>query len=94
MNVLKDVITFWKDTWREDKLLFWMEALGTALGMAAAVILNVWVTNPIMLVVLSLYLVSAVMLCYGGYKRQSSFIMLLMAFYTLTSVFGLINLFL
>ena len=92
MDLVTDILDYWKETWRDDRFLFWVELGGTVLGMAASLVLNIYVTNPIMLVVLSLYVVSAVMLAYGGYKRRSSSIFVLMSFYTIVSVFGLINL--
>jgi len=93
MQLLKDVKQFWIDTWRTDKKLFFSEAFGTLLGMTAAGILNFQSTNPNMLLVLILYLISAVLMAYASYKRKSSFLVILMIFYATTSVYGLINLY-
>ena len=93
MKILKDVVLFWKETWRDDKALFFSEAIGTFLGMMAAGILNIYSKDPNMLAVLTLYLISAVLMGYASYKRKSSFLVILMVFYGVTSVYGLINLF-
>jgi hypothetical protein len=93
LNVIKGMIDFWVQTWKSNKLLFWLEASGTVLGMVAAGILNFNSTSPDMLSVLILYFISAVLLACSSYIRESSFFVLLMTFYATTSIYGLINLF-
>jgi hypothetical protein len=93
LNVIKGMVDFWVQTWQSNKLLFWLEASGTVLGMVAAGILNFNSTNPNMLAVLILYFISAVLLACSSYIRESSFFVLLMTFYATTSIYGMINLF-
>jgi len=93
LKIIRGMIDFWADTWKSNKLLFWLEATGTALGMIAAGILNFNSTDPSMLPILVLYFISAVLLAWSSYIRESSFFVILMTFYATTSIYGLINLF-
>jgi hypothetical protein len=92
MNLLKDIAAYWKETWEENKLVFFLELFGTAMGMTASALLNFFAaSNPPMLTILLLYGVSAAMLAYTSFKRHSSFMVLLMLFYTIVSCVGLFN---
>lgn len=91
MNILKDVINFWIETWNTNKLLFWVEALSTLQGMTACALLNFTAENPNMALILLLYVTSAVGLAWGSYIRKASFVLVLMSFYAVTSSIGLIN---
>lgn len=92
MNLFKSVIEFWVETWKTNRLLFWVEALSTLQGMIACTLLNFTADDPNMLVILTLYVTSAVGLAWCSYIRRASFVMVLMSFYAITSVFGLVKL--
>lgn len=91
MNLFKDVVRFWVDTWNTNRLLFWVEALSTIQGMTACALLNFTTENPNMALILFLYVTSAVGLAWGSYTRKASFVLVLMSFYAITSSIGLIN---
>lgn len=89
MTFLKDVMTFWIETWHQNKLLFWAEAFGSATGIIAAIVLNFSVLAPNMLVILTLYLVSAGALAWAMYMRKASFMLLMMLVYFCAALKGL-----
>jgi hypothetical protein len=91
-NFVRGVWAFWKETWRLDKRLFFAEAIGTFLGMGAATMMGFQSPSPNLLWVFSMYLVSAILLVYSSYKRHSSWMVVLMAFYSITTTIGLLKL--
>lgn len=90
MSILQEALDSWIETWHNNKTLFWMEFTGTLLGMVSSVVLNVLANNPPMLFILLCYLVSGLLLAIASNIRRSPFIFLLMSFYTLAAVYGLI----
>jgi len=92
--MLSDIVGFWQATWKESKALFLAEMIGTLGGMIGASVLCFMAPNPNLLVSFSAYMVSSLALLYSCYIRKSSWMMLLMIFYTFTTSIGLIRLFL
>ena len=92
MNIFREALAAWTDTWHNNRRLFWIELSGTLLGVISAIIINMCAASPPMLIILIGYFVSAVLLAYASYVRKSPFICLLMSFYAITSVYGLIQL--
>lgn len=91
-NFVRGIWAFWKETWRLDKVLFFAEAIGTALGMGAASIMAFQSPAPNLFAVFTMYFISAILLMYSNYKRHSSWMVVLMAFYSITTAIGLIKL--
>lgn len=92
-NFVAGIIAFWRETWRTNKPLFWAEAIGTLCGMAAALTMSLQSPNPNLLVVFIFYIVSAILLMYSNYVRHSSWMVVLMTFYLVTTTYGLFRLF-
>ena len=91
-RIIDDVLRFWMETWQVNKTLFFAEALGSLLGMGAAAIMAITAPNPNLLWVFTMYVISAIMLMYASYKRRSSWMLVLMTFYAVTTSFGLFRL--
>lgn len=92
MNIFKSALQSWIDTWNTNRPLFWLELNGCVAGICAAITINVLVTKPPMLDILSLYFISALCLIISSYIRKSTFMMLLMTFYAILSIIGICNL--
>lgn len=91
-KVADDVLRFWMETWKLNKTLFVAEAIGSLLGMGAAAIMALTAPNPNLLWVFTMYVISAILLMYASYKRRSSWMLVLMTFYAVTTSFGLFKL--
>lgn len=93
-NFVTGIIAFWQETWKTNKPLFWAEALGTFFGMAAAFVMAAMSPVPNLFIVFTFYIISAILLMYSNYIRHSSWMVVLMTFYLVTTTFGLYRLFL
>lgn len=93
MNLIRDILQFWTSTWRQSKILFFAEAIGALSGMTAATIMAVGAPDPNLFAAFSLYVLSSVLLMYASFKRQSSWMLCLMTFYTIITSIGIYNLF-
>jgi hypothetical protein len=87
-----NVVAYWKELWEQNKVLFWVEAIGIILAMAAAILLAKFAVAPPLMAVFALNLISDILLAYSSYCRRSAFLLLLMIFYSLTSTYGIIYL--
>ena len=92
-NFAKEILVFWKETWLENKTLFFAEMIGTLGGMIGSGILTFGAPDPNLLLSFSAYIVSSLALLYACHIRKSSWMMLLMIFYTFTTTVGLVKLF-
>ncbi len=92
MNFIQNIYKFWVNTWNQSKMLFFAEAVGSLTGMAASASMALYAPEPNLLVVFVLYEISALLLAYAAYRRESSWIMMLMAFYFVMTGVGLFNL--
>jgi hypothetical protein len=91
-NFVRGIWAFWRETWFSSKRLFFAEAFGTFLGMTAATLMAMQALAPNLLLVFTFYLVSALLLMYSSYKRHSSWMVVLMTFYAITTSIGLVRL--
>ena len=89
---VKDIIHFWIESWTNNRLVFWIEAICTLMGMIACVLLNFSPNDPKIYLILWLYLFSAIGLAYTSYTRKVSFMVFLMGFYATVTTYGLIKL--
>jgi recombinational DNA repair protein RecT len=92
-KIVMEVYHSWKETFKNDKLLFFVELFSTVLAMLACATLNLHPENPKMYAVLFLYGISAAGMAWASYKRNSSFMLLLMSYYFVWSVFGILKLY-
>jgi|TARA_B110000483_G_scaffold205168_2_gene248622 hypothetical protein len=90
-KIVGDIWDFWVITWRESQTLFWTEAIATTSSVCASIVLAVKSPYPPLLIVFSLYLVGSILLMYAMYVRKSSWMMVLMTWYSLMNVVGLYN---
>jgi hypothetical protein len=93
MNLFREIKVFWGETWHESKTLFFAEMVGTISGMIGAGTLTFMAPNPNLLLSFSAYMVSSLALLYACHIRKSSWMMMLMMFYTFTTAIGLVKLF-
>jgi hypothetical protein len=91
-NFVRGIWAFWKETWFSSKPLFFAEACGTVMGMTAATLMALQAPTPDLVSVFTLYLISAILLMYSNYKRHSSWMVVLMTFYAVTTFIGLVRL--
>lgn len=89
----KDIWVFWLETWKTDKKLFFAEAVGTITSMYAAGLMSFQSPEPNLFIVFPFYIVGALCLFYSNYKRKSTWLMILMAYYAIVTSFGLTKLF-
>lgn len=89
MSFIKDVAQFWVETWRHNRVLFWIEAFGTITGIAAALTFSLNAAAPPVLPVLILLLLSDGSLACAMYIRRSSFMIVMMIVGVCTSLTGL-----
>lgn len=91
MKLARDIWSFWVDTWHESQFLFWTEAIATAVSVVASVLMGVYAPTPPMLEVFILYLIGSLLLQITMYIRESSWMFLLMSWYTVMNTIGLWN---
>lgn len=91
MKIAKDIWSFWVDTWNENQLLFWAEAIATAASVYASVLMGVFAPTPPMLQVFIFYTIGSVLLQYAMYSRKSTWMLFLMTHYTMMNTIGLYN---
>ena len=82
----------WRELWRTNRTVFWVGAIGTLASVIASVTLNVTVDDPHMWTVLIFFTIGSVSLTYNAYVMRDSWMVVLMAWYTLINTFGIINL--
>jgi len=91
--MFQEISVFWVETWRESRTLFFAEMIGTISGMIGAGTLTFMAPNPNLLLSFSAYIISSIALLYACHIRKSSWMMMLMMFYTFTTSVGLVKLF-
>ena len=89
---IKDVCRSWVETYKSNKLLFFVELFSTMLAMTACALINITPDEVNMFIVIPCYGISAFGMAWASIKRRSSFMALLMIYYFLFSVFGFIRL--
>lgn len=92
MQFLKKIYSFWADTYKTSKSLFFAEASGALLGMFSASYLALNPLNHNMWLVLLPWGISAVFMTYAAYKRESAWMILVMAFYVIMNFTGILKL--
>lgn len=92
MSFLREILSFWKATWQQSKIVFFVEAASTIMGMVAAVMINFTVRDPDMMTILILYCISGAGLTYTSFVRKTPWMVILMGFYTLISFVGIYKL--
>lgn len=93
MKLARDIWSFWVQTWHENHALFWCEAIATIASIIASATMAFQSPAPDMLVVFVFYLIGSILLQIAMYVRESSWMFLLMTWYTVMNIIGLINIY-
>jgi len=92
MNIFKGVVQMWTHTYKTNKLLFWIGAVGTIASVGASLILNLTINDPHMWAVMILFTIGSVSLSITSYMMKDSWMILLMTWYTIINTIGMLNL--
>jgi len=92
LDIIKEIVDFWINSYRQSKKLFWVDTVGTVTSVLASLAMAVGSPMPNMLFVFSFYLVGSLCLQYTTFKRGASWLFTLMTWYTLMNLIGLYNL--
>ena len=82
----------WTHTYKTNKLLFWIGAVGTLASVAASLILNLTINDPQMWAVMILFTIGSVSLSITSYMMKDSWMIMLMTWYTIINTIGMLNL--
>ena len=88
MRVLADVLQFWKDTWKEHKLLFFAEMIGTLCALSSAGILS-FASGSYLEIIFISYIISNLAFIYAAYHRKSSWILVMSLGFLILNVIGI-----
>jgi hypothetical protein len=92
MQVVKDIYSMWRHTYKTDKLTFWLGATGTFSSIIASIIFNVGLPDPNLWAVLILYTIGSVTLSISAYHTNDSWLIMLMTWYTFINGVGMVQL--
>lgn len=92
MKFIKDIVAMWKNLWHTNRTIFWVGAIGVIASVIASLILNITVNDPHMWSVLVFFLIGSISLSYNAYIMRDSWMIVLMVWYTIINIFGMINL--
>lgn len=92
-NTASQITEYWKRTWKESKLFFWFEAVGTVTTVAASFQLAFLTPTPPLLNIFILYLISSVLLQITMYMRGMTWMFIMMTWYTAMNIVGIYNTF-
>lgn len=90
-NIFIECINSWVNDWHHNRLLFWLEAVGTVTAIIASMLLNFLTYVAPLVIIFSLWLVGSLALSWAFYKRKLSSALVLMLFYNVLNVVGLTN---
>ena len=92
MKFTKDIVVMWRKLWRTNRTVFWVGAIGTVASVIASITLNLTVADPHMWIVLIFFTIGSVCLTYNAYIMRDSWMIVLMAWYTIINTVGITNL--
>ena len=92
MNLYRDIVDMWSHTYRTNKLLFWLGAIGTVSSVIASLVLNLTITEPNMWIVMIFFTIGSVSLATTSYIMRDSWMVLLMTWYTFINTVGMMGL--
>lgn len=85
------ILDNWKKDFRDNKLIFWLEMIGTIACMIAAAMLALTAPKPDLIMVYSAYLVGSTTLATSSYLRNNGFWVILNLFFMTVDIVGLTN---
>ena len=90
-NVFVGILDNWKKDFKENKLIFWLELIGTLGCMVAAGTLALTAPHPNLIMVYCAYLVGSSSLTASSYLRNNGFWVVLNLFFMTVDCIGLYN---
>lgn len=92
MNLVSDIVAFWQQTWHDNRLLFWLEAIGTVTSMIASSMVALSAQNITILGIgLIIFMIANVVMFIAMRIRQSAWMMMLNVWFCATNIVGLIK---
>ena len=97
IKFINDIINFWKETWAESKLMFFLEFVGAICTLIAATMLAflhipiLWFGLTTKWWVFFFYFISTCCLVRVCYVRHSSWLLLMFMVLTVLNIIGLVN---
>ena len=91
LSMFQGILDNWKKDWKENKLIFWLEMIGTLGCMAAAGLLALTAPKPDLVLVYSAYMIGSSTLATASYLRNNGFWVVLNLFFFTVDVIGLYN---
>ena len=91
-NFFSNLLLYLQKDWRENKLRFIIEMIGTMSSITSTITLAVMLEGANLYVVYLLWLVGSFTLTITSYMRGASWMVCLMAIYSITNVIGLLHL--
>ena len=90
-SIFSGILDNWKRDFKENKLIFWLELIGTLGCMVAAGLLALTAPKPNLVLVYSAYMVGSSTLATSSYLRNNGFWVVLNMFFFTVDVIGLYN---
>lgn len=81
----------WQHDWQHNRLLCWLELIGTASSITASVLISLWPGTIPLVWVFIFWIIGSVTLSWSGYIRATIWPMTLMLIYTFLNLIGLYN---
>ena len=88
-NIFTGVLDNWKKDFRENKLIFWLELIGTLGCVLAAGSLALLAPHPNLVMTYAFYLVGSSTLSVSSYLRNNGFWVILNLFFMVVDIFGM-----
>lgn len=85
---MKAIVDFWKQSYHQDKLCFWLEMVGAVLTIAASLTLAVSAAEPDMRLIYPLFFAGSILAVFTYYRRMLVWPLVLMTWFTFVNVFG------
>lgn len=90
-KIFKGILDNWKHDWKNDRRLFWFEAVGTMGCVVAAATLAMTAANPQLLAVYCAYLVGSTNLVISSYIRNNGWWVMLNLTFMTFDLLGIYN---
>ena len=85
------LIEQWVFDWHNNKLLFWLELIGTVSSITASILISFWPTIINLVWVFVFWMIGSLSLASAAYIRSIAWPMLLMVTYSIFNLIGLYN---
>ena len=83
------IVGYFKESYQQDKLCFWLEMISTAVNIIASMTLALNATDPDMRIVYPGFFIGSITAFYAHYRRQLAWPTILVGYFAIVNVFGL-----